>query len=100
MTAHFIVRAEVAEAERAAFDRWYETEHLPDAKNAFGCSAAWRGWGTENPQVHMAFYEFPDADTARAATTAEKLKPLVAEFDRNFPNVTRSREVVEVKQAI
>ena len=35
MTAYFIVRAEVPEAERDAFDRWYETEHLPDAKTAF-----------------------------------------------------------------
>ncbi|MFK4485973.1 hypothetical protein ABIA45_001051 [Bradyrhizobium sp. USDA 336] len=30
--AFFVVRAVVSDAEkRAAFDRWYETEHLPDA---------------------------------------------------------------------
>jgi len=40
MTAYLIVRAEVAEADRAAFDHWYEAEHLPDAKAAFACRAA------------------------------------------------------------
>ena len=29
MSAFLIVRAEVEEASREAFDRWYENEHLP-----------------------------------------------------------------------
>ena len=36
-SAFFVVRAIVTDAgKRAAFDRWYETEHLPDAVKAFG----------------------------------------------------------------
>jgi tRNA nucleotidyltransferase (CCA-adding enzyme) len=35
--AWLVVRATVANAaDRAAFDRWYHNEHLPDAKQAFG----------------------------------------------------------------
>lgn len=100
MTAWFIVRAEVAETDREAFDRWYETEHLPDAKRIFGALSARRGWSDIDPLVHLAFYEFPDLALARAATTPEKLGPLIAEFDRHFAEVRRSREVVEIRQAI
>ncbi len=36
-SAYFVVRATVTDAgKRAAFDKWYETEHLPDAVKAFG----------------------------------------------------------------
>ena len=100
MTAYFIVRAEVAEADRDAFDRWYETEHLPDAKTAFGCRAAFRGWSDVEPGIHIAFYEFADAAAAKAATGEATLKPLIAEFNAKFPNVTRSRDIVEVKQRL
>jgi hypothetical protein len=32
MTTYFIVRATVSDpAQRAAFDKWYAQEHLPDA---------------------------------------------------------------------
>jgi len=41
--AFFIVRATVTDAgKRAAFDKWYETEHLPDAVKSFGVKKAWR----------------------------------------------------------
>jgi hypothetical protein len=100
MTALFIVRAEVPEADRAAFDRWYEAEHLRDALRAFGARGARRGWSAIDPSVHLALYEFPDLAAARAATAPERLAPLIAEFDRNFARVTRSRELVEITQAL
>jgi hypothetical protein len=35
--AYFVVRATVSDpAKRAAFDRWYSKEHLPDAVKSFG----------------------------------------------------------------
>ena len=41
--AFFVVRATVADpARRAAFDKWYENEHLPDAVKSFGVKKAWR----------------------------------------------------------
>lgn len=100
MTAWLIVRAEVAEADRDAFDRWYETEHLPDARAAFDALSASRGWSDVDRRVHLAFYEFPDLTSARAATTGDAIRRLIAEFDRNFPEVRRTREVVEIRQAL
>ena len=101
MTAYFIVRAEVPEAERTAFDTWYETEHLPQAQAAFHARSAWRGWSDVTPGVHMAFYEFASLSAARAMTKSDVLKEMVAEFDRLWGDrVPRSREVIEVKQFI
>jgi hypothetical protein len=39
-TAYLMVRAAVADAaDRPGFDRWYETEHLPDAVARFATSS-------------------------------------------------------------
>lgn len=57
-SAYFVVRAIVTDAsKRAAFDRWYETEHVPDALNK-----------------------------------------LVADFNRDWPEVKRSRETLVLAQ--
>ena len=41
--AYFVVRATVTDpARRAAFDEWYQKEHLPDATKAFGVTKARR----------------------------------------------------------
>jgi hypothetical protein len=97
MTALFVVRAVVTSADRAAFDTWYQREHLPDAMRAFGVTKAWRAWSRIDPAVHTAFYEFDSVAAAEAATAPEKLKALVAEFDRVWgTRVTRSRDVLEV----
>ena len=102
MTAHFIVRAQLADpADREDFDRWYETEHLPDALQAFKSLAAWRGWSDVTPGIHLAFYEFPDLASARAILDSEALAGLIAEFDRLWQGrVTRTRETVECLQEI
>jgi hypothetical protein len=102
MSACFIVRAQVADAAvRNEFDRWYEVEHLPDAKKAFGAQSAWRGWSEVDPSVHYACYEFDDAARARALPGSAALKTLVAEFDRAWGDkVARSRDVVQVVQRL
>ena len=39
--AYFVVRATVSDpGKRAAFDKWYRTEHLPDAARSFGAKKA------------------------------------------------------------
>jgi hypothetical protein len=92
--AYFVVRATVADpAKRKAFDEWYQREHLPDAAKAFGVKKAWRFWSVSDPSVHQASYEFADQAALDRATSAEALKPLIAEFDRRWPEVTRTREI-------
>ncbi len=101
MTAWLIVRAEVPEADRAAFDRWYGNEHLPDAKTAFRAVSASRGWSDAEPGVHLAFYEFPDLARARAVVGSAEMTAMRAEFDRAWADrVKRSREIVGILQAI
>lgn len=101
MSALFIVRAEVAEADRKAFDDWYETEHLPDAMTAFKTVSARRGWSEVDDGIHIAYYEFADMDALRAVTETDILKGFIAEFNRVWGDrVQRSRDIVEIKQVL
>jgi hypothetical protein len=97
-SAYLVVRAVVADAaDRAAFDRWYRDEHLPDAVKAFGARRAWRGWSTLDPAVHTAFYQFDSIAAVHAIGESAAIKTLIAEFDRCWDTrVTRTRDVVEV----
>ena len=95
--ACFMVRAVVADAaDRPGFDRWYETEHLPDAVARFGARRGWRCWSRIDPSVHYAFYEFADLARAQAILDSPELRALVAEFDRAWgTRVTRTRDIIE-----
>jgi hypothetical protein len=94
----FIVRAVVPAPERQKFDRWYATEHLPWAAKAFRCERAWRGWSTTEEGVHYATYRFADRASCDRAMASDDLKALIADFDKNFPAVTRTRDVVALAQ--
>jgi hypothetical protein len=51
--------------------------------------------------VHVAFYEFDSLAAAEAATSSEKVKPLVADFDRVWGDrVPRRRAILEIVQEI
>lgn len=97
--AFFVVRAIVTDAsKRAAFDRWYETEHLPDAVKAFGVSKAWRFWSLDDPSLHQAVYQFDDEAKLNAMLTGDALQRLVADFNRDWPDVKRTRETLVLAQ--
>jgi len=100
MSAIFMVRAQVVEASvRTAFDRWYQDEHLPDAREGFAARRAWRGWSALDASVHYAFYEFDDLAHAQAIQGSPAFKRLVADFDRAWgTKVTRTRDFVQVIQ--
>jgi len=82
------------ESRRAAFDAWYSREHLPDAVKSFGSRRAWRYWLANDPSVHLAMYEFPDRASLNAAAGGEEMKRLVKDFDRDWPEVKRSRVIL------
>ena len=101
MTATLMVRAQVREEDREAFDGWYRDEHLPDAMKAFDARTAWRGWSDAEPGVHYAFYEFDTLARAREVMASSAVRDLIAEFDRCWEDrVTRSREVIEACQRL
>ncbi|MGY3035288.1 hypothetical protein ACVIIV_004458 [Bradyrhizobium sp. USDA 4354] len=98
-SAFFVVRAIVADpGKRAAFDRWYETEHLPDAVRAFGVSKAWRFWSLDDPSLHQAMYQFDDEAKLDAMLKGDALQKLVADFNRDWPDVKRTRETLVLAQ--
>ena len=93
--ALFVVRATVADASRrAAFDAWYSREHMPDAVKSFGAEKAWRFWSLTDPSLHQATYQFADKAALDRAVNGEDLKRLVADFNRDWPDVTRTRELL------
>ncbi len=102
MTAYFVVCAQLTDQTlKQDFDRWYQDEHLADARTAFGAVRAFRGWSEIDPAVHYAYYEFNDVASANAIRNSDGLKQLVAEFDRVWGDkVTRSRDVVEIVQTL
>ena len=101
MSAYLIVRAQVAPADRAAFDHWYQTEHLPDALAAFRALSARRGWTDGDPAVHVALYQFESLQRAQAIASSPQIAGLIAEFDRVWQGrVHRTREVVEIAQEL
>jgi hypothetical protein len=93
----FMVRAVVADAaDRPGFDRWYQTEHLPDAVARFRARRGWRCWSRIDPSVHYAFYEFADLAQAQAVLDSPELRALVAEFDWAWgARVARTRDLIE-----
>jgi hypothetical protein len=97
--AFFVVRATVADpAQRAAFDRWYENEHLPDAVKSFGAIKAWRFWSLGEPAVHQAMYEFADGAALDRAMKGQDFKRLIADFNRDWPEVPRMRDTFVLAQ--
>lgn len=102
MPAWLVVRATVPDpADHAPFDRWYGTEHLPDAAKAFCAEAAWRGWSRTDPAVHCAFYRFSTLEAAEGAQSGPAIKALIAEFDRSWGSkVTRTRDILDVADEI
>ena len=99
--AFFVVRATVADASRrAAFDAWYSREHLPDALKSFGAEKAWRYWSLTDPALHHAMYQFADEAALDRATKGENINRLVADFERDWPEVTRTREVLVLAEEL
>lgn len=97
--AVFVVRATVPDAsKRAAFDRWYEREHVPDAVKAFGVAKAWRFWSLDDPSLHLAMYQFDDEAALAAMLAGDAMTKLIADFDRDWPDVKRTRERLVLAQ--
>jgi hypothetical protein len=100
--ALLMVRAELADAaDRPAFDRWYESEHLPDALKMFRAERAWRCWSETEPSVHYAFYQFAGVEAAQPVLQSAGMRTLIAEFDRAWgTRVRRTRDILDVVQSL
>lgn len=96
--AFFVVRSTVADAaKRAAFDKWYQNELLPDAVKSFRVNKAWRFWSLTDPAVHQATYQFDD-EAALDRAMNEEVPRLIDKFVRDWPDVPRVREAFVIAQ--
>jgi hypothetical protein len=97
--ACFMVRAQVPSvSDRAKFDHWYATHHLPLARQKLHAEKCWRFWSASDPSVHYALYQFSDVATLRNRLESPDFKLLVADFDAAWPHVTRTRDLIELVQ--
>ena len=96
--AFFMVRSVVAEPLRQKFDHWYSTDHLPRALKDFKAAKGWRFWSTADGAVHYAVYQFADPAKLDAAMKSQEFKALVADFDKNFPTVARTRDFLTLAE--
>lgn len=95
---YLVVRADIGAAtNREAFDHWYATDHMPKALASMGAEKGWRFWSSSEPRLHYAVYRFAGRErpaaikaTADGPGTANTL-----DFDRAWPGVIRTREVLE-----
>jgi hypothetical protein len=53
---------------------------------------AWRYWSLTDPAVHQATYQFDDEAALDHAMKGEDMKRLIADFNRDWPDVTRTRD--------
>ena len=94
-----VVRATISTpTRRAAFDDWSRDEHLPQAMVVFGAEKGWRFWSETDPAVHQATYQFADRAALDRGTAPESFKPLIDEFDRAWPGIKRSREILTLAE--
>ena len=97
--ACLMVRAQVPiVSDRAKFDHWYGTHHLPLAMQKLHAEKSWRFWSASDPSVHYALYQFSDVATLRSRIETPDFKLLVADFDTAWPHVTRTRDLIELVQ--
>ncbi len=82
---HFLtVRATVEPGRESEFNRWYDTEHTPDAVRMFkGCIGAARYKVVDGDGSHqyMAMYAFESAEELKATLAGTEIKQLIKIYD-------------------
>ena len=59
---------------------------------------AWRFWSLSDPSLHQATYEFADEASLDRAMQGDELKRLVVDFNRDWPDISRTRETFVLAQ--
>jgi hypothetical protein len=92
-TIMFIVKATIPPDKDAAFNRWYNDEHVPQALRFPGMVSAhrYRLIDGDDRYRYMAVYELKDEATYRAFIASDHMKTLRAEYDAHFPMSERAR---------
>ena len=86
----FVVRATITKDREAAFNKWYNEEHLPQVLRYNGAISGrrYRKHSGEDKYDYMAVYEFASEEVLQRFLRSDALKELRAEYDKNFGNVS------------
>jgi antibiotic biosynthesis monooxygenase (ABM) superfamily enzyme len=82
----FVVRATISADREAAFNKWYNEEHLPQVLRYHGAVSGrrYRKLAGEDHYQYMAIYEFASEEVLQQFLKSDALKDLRAEYDRHF----------------
>lgn len=86
----FVVRATIAKEREAAFNKWYDEEHLPQVLRYNGAVSGrrYRSISGEDKYDYMAVYEFASEAVLQKFLQSDALKALRAEYDQHFGDVS------------
>jgi antibiotic biosynthesis monooxygenase (ABM) superfamily enzyme len=92
-TALFTVKATIDAAREAAFNEWYNHQHIPAVMQYKGVVSARRYKAVlpEDRFQYVALYEFESEDTLHAFLASEHFAWLRTEFDAAFEGSERQR---------
>jgi antibiotic biosynthesis monooxygenase (ABM) superfamily enzyme len=85
----FVVRANVTPDQEAAFNAWYDREHVHDVAKLPGCIGGTRyrvldGLEGDTSFTYLALYEFDSEESIRSAANSEYFQDLIREFNAQF----------------
>jgi hypothetical protein len=92
-TTLFIVKATIPADKEAAFNRWYNEEHVPQVLQFPGLVSArrYKALEGEDKYQYMAMYELKDEATYHRLMGSDHMKLLRKEYDAHFSMSERTR---------
>jgi hypothetical protein len=86
----FMVRATITKEQEAAFNKWYDEEHVPQVLRYNGAVSGrrYKRIMGEDKYDYMALYEFKNEETFREFQDSGHLRELRAEYDKHFGTVS------------
>ena len=98
-TALFTVKATIAADREAAFNEWYNHEHIPDVFKFKGVVSArrYKAIVPEDRFQYIAVYEFESEDTLRKFLESDHFASLRKEFDSHFGGVSERQRAAYVQ---
>jgi hypothetical protein len=95
----FVVRATITKDREAAFNKWYNEEHVPQVLQFNGAVSGRRYkkiLGDDKFQ-YMAVYEFASEEVFRKFQASDHLKALVKDYDANFAETSERERAAYVQ---
>ena len=86
----FMVRATITKDQEAAFNKWYDEEHVPQVLRYNGAISGrrYRRLTGDDKYDYMAVYEFASEQVLQQFLQSEALNDLRAEYDKHFGAVS------------